>query len=83
MADSGIPQSPEEYPAEVRKELDQQEVTHRGEAREGGDESLSNHMGAVENEQTPVTPPMEGPSNLIEGESDQSGIDPREELHGG
>ncbi len=83
MADQKVPQSPEEYPAEVREALHQSEVSHEGEAREGGDDKMSNHMGAVETEPSPVTPPMDGPSQVTQGTLDDEGIDPREELDGG
>lgn len=78
-----IPQSPEKYPPDVREELDQELISHEGEARDEGDAALSDHMGAQEDETTPVIPPMTGPSRITEGAADDDGIDPREELHGG
>lgn len=83
MAENEVPQSPEEYPADVRRELDQTGITHEGEARHGGDDEMSNHLGATETEVTPVTPPMDGPSRVTEGSLEDAGIEPREELHGG
>lgn len=78
-----IPQSPEKYPADVREELDQELISHEGEARDESDVTPSGHMGAQEDETTPVIPPMTGPSQITEGAPDDDGIDPREELHGG
>jgi hypothetical protein len=78
-----VPESPEEYPEEVREELGQHEISHDGKARAGGDEEMSDHMGAVETEPTPVTPPMSGPSKVTEGSMEDAGIEPEEELHGG
>lgn len=83
MPTDAVPQSPEEYPTAVREELEQDEITHEGEAREAGDEPMSSHLGATEMEPTPVTPPMDGPSQVTQGTLDDVDIDPREELHGG
>jgi hypothetical protein len=84
MTDQTIPQSPEEYPTNVRRELSQHDVTHEGEERQADEgEGRSSHMGAVDTEVTPVTPPMEGPSEVTEGEIDDAGIDPAEEIPGG
>lgn len=86
MSQHKVPPSPEEYPADVREELEQHEVTHEGEERDAprrSDEPASSHLGAVETEPTPVTPPMDGPSQVTEGTLDDAGIEPREELHGG
>lgn len=88
MTDQTTPQSPEEYPADVRQELQQQDVTHEGEERQADDvetedATTHSHMGAVDTEPTPVTPPMSGPDELTEGEVDDTGIDPTEEISGG
>ena len=60
-----IPQSPEVQPAQVREELDQDQVSHEGhrEATRGG--KPSTHLGATEDAVTPVVPPMRGPGNLV------------------
>lgn len=60
-----VPQSPEVQPADVREELDQDQVSHEGrrEATRGG--KPSTHLGATEDEVTPVVPPMRGPGNLV------------------
>lgn len=86
------PQSPETQPADVREELNQENVTHQGQARpaEGAGPTPSSHFGAVEDEQSghvdqvPVTPPMEGPYNLI-GDDDRqdADVDPQTEIPGG
>ena len=91
------PQSPETQDENVRKELDQEGVSHEGEKRatpaHANSAHSSQHMGAVEGEQTPVTTPMSGPADLV-GENDVSGqgnesgsteigeelFDPRDEL---
>ncbi|HBY93147.1 MAG: hypothetical protein M5U01_08775 [Ardenticatenaceae bacterium] len=83
MTDPKTPQSPEEYPADVRRELDQQLISHKGEARDDGNATMSDHMGAEEDETTPVIPPMTGPAQIVEGTPDDNSIDPHEELHGG
>lgn len=84
MSEKKPPQSPEEYPRDVREALDQHDVTHEGKAREAHeDEEPGGHMGAVEDEPTPVTPPMAGPDKVIRGDASDEGIDPREELTGG
>lgn len=84
MSDHKVPKSPEEYPADVREELDQEGVSHEGEARHAeGHEEMEAHMGATEEEPTPVTPPMEGPSKVTKGSLDDAQIEPREELTGG
>lgn len=92
----GVPQSPEEQPAYVRQELDQDEITHEGDYRQPGtdsDESASMHLGAVDTEVVPVTPPMSGPADLV-GERNENAqgnetghtqtgeetVDPRDEL---
>ncbi|MEO6457519.1 MAG: hypothetical protein ABIO92_04500 [Chloroflexia bacterium] len=75
----GIPASPEGQSEYVREELDQDQVTHRGDKREAPDKQppqkedtgQSKHMGAVDDEVVPVVPPMSGPADIV-GEKDQN-----------
>ncbi len=96
MADehNTAPQSPETQPADVREELGQDNVTHEGQQRSAADAGAEadSHLGAVEDDytghsdQTPVTPPMDGPANLIdgrEGEEPSVIVDPHDEIPGG
>jgi hypothetical protein len=86
------PQSPETQPGEVREELHQEHMSHEGEPRsaDGVGPTPSSHFGAVEDDQsghvdqTPVTPPMEGPYDLI-GDDDrqEQDVDPHREIPGG
>lgn len=88
---SGTPKSPEDQEANVREELEQDMVTHQGDYRKASTGPLENkvhghkvgHLGATEEENVPVMPPMTGPYDLI-GEDDESaqdeGIEPRDEL---
>jgi hypothetical protein len=91
---STAPQSPETQPADVREELDQDNVTHEGQQRSAADAGATptSHFGAVEDDSTghsdqvPVTPPMAGPANLIddrEGEDPSVIVDPQDEITGG
>ena len=91
------PQSPETQDEYVKEELDQDSMTHQGEIRKsptpGTERRPGQHLGAVEDEQTPVITPMSGPADLV-GEHDISGqgnetgdtevgeelFDPRDEL---
>ena len=82
-----VPASPEVEPAAVRKELDQENVTHKGTpvAAEPGEEDSQRHMGAVESDVTPIRAPMEGPSNVVGdqatgNEEDQDDINPSTEI---
>lgn len=77
MSSHSTGQTPEETPDDV---MNPPEISHDGEARRGGDRKMSDHMGAEEDEPTPVVPPME---RGIDGEDDGVEIDPREELTGG
>lgn len=82
--EQNVPTSPEVEPANVRKELDQQDITHQGQPEQPEVGKMSNHMGAVEDEVTPIRSPMSGPSDLV-GESHDSSnhdddIDPRSEI---
>lgn len=87
-ADRGVPQSPEDQPAAVREELDQHLVTHEGTPEPANPESASQHLGANEEQMTPVVPPMRGPGNLVGaaggapegGDLDDDGIDPVDEM---
>jgi hypothetical protein len=92
--EQAMPQSPETQPAEVREELHQENITHEGQQRTADDAgpTPTSHFGAVEDDyrghvdQTPVTPPMQGPANLIddrEGEDPSVFIDPHSEIPGG
>jgi hypothetical protein len=77
-----VPQSPETQPADVRDELDQTQITHDGRARDGDTGSTpSAHLGAVEDEVTPVQPPMRSPDDLVGDEDqDETEIDPADEI---
>ncbi|HEX8681986.1 MAG TPA: hypothetical protein VF707_06725 [Ardenticatenaceae bacterium] len=84
MTDLNVPNSPEEYPADVREELHQHDVTHEGTERVAEpEEEMSAHLGAVDTETSLVTPPMRGPTLLTEGEDENMGIDPADEIPGG
>ncbi len=88
-----VPQSPETQSADVREELHQENVTHEGQPRSAEDAgpTPSSHFGAVEDDQaghvdqTPVTPPMEGPYNVVDGtdEKQSTDVDPHTEIPGG
>jgi hypothetical protein len=91
------PKSPETQPEYVKDELDQDTMSHQGELRKappgGQPKSGGKHLGAVEDEESPVIPPMSGPADLV-GERDMNGqgnetgqtevgeelFDPRDEL---
>ena len=79
------PASPETQPGSVRDELQQRDVTHQGQKLEASPaaEDAQKHMGATEEQVTPITPPMEGPSNLT-AQADSTpandSIDPQTEL---
>ena len=68
---SGTPQSPEVQDEEVREELDQDFITHRGDWRTGSPGKGMNaphrghHLGATDDEVVPIVPPMSGPADLI------------------
>ena len=83
VRDTEVPQSPETQSPEVRDELDQTQITHDGPARDGDgpSESPSAHLGAVEDEVTPVQPPMRSPDDLIgDQDEDDQIIDPADEI---
>ncbi len=75
MADQSndTPQSPEGQSEYVRDELDQTDITHRGDKRQAPDKhaeqveaaNASRHLGAVDDEVVPVVPPMSGPADLV------------------
>jgi hypothetical protein len=81
LADSSkdTPQSPEGQQQYVREELDQEDITHRGDKREappssagqGEQAHASRHLGAVDDEVVPVVPPMSGPADLV-GEQNEN-----------
>lgn len=86
------PPSPPTQPADVREELNQENIDKTGEQRTAADagEQPSSHFGAVEDtstgqsDQITVTPPMEGPSNVTGGSDDDSlDVDPQQEISGG
>lgn len=58
-------------------------VDYEGTEREGGDDEMSNHMGAVETEVEATLPPTTGPADVDDGPINPADIDPREELTGG
>jgi hypothetical protein len=71
-----VPQSPEVQEEYVREDLDQEDVTHKGEWRTGnrGNETSSDaskSLGAIEDEVVPIVPPMSGPADLV-GEKRQN-----------
>jgi hypothetical protein len=95
---SGTPKSPEVQEPYVREELDQDMITHQGEYRKAQTGPFKPYMrgrnlGATEEENVPVLPPMSGPADLL-GEEDANGqgnedgttkvgeesFDPRDEL---
>lgn len=83
VRETEVPQSPETQPAAVRDELDQTQITHDGTARDGEqvEASSSSHLGAVEDEVTPVQTPMSGPDDIL-GNDDQGEqvFDPADEI---
>ncbi len=90
------PQSPATQSADVREELHQDNISKQGDQRNAVDAGaeMASHFGAVEDDATGhsdqvlVTPPMNGPYNLIEGEGAEGGdqsqdVDPEDEIVGG
>jgi hypothetical protein len=88
------PQAPETQTADVREQLHQENISKVGDVRDASDAGAtpSSHFGAVEDDMTGhsdqqvVTPPMNGPYNLIEGDEDQdksADVDPEDEIVGG
>lgn len=89
---SSAPQQPETQPADVRKELAQDNIAKSGGDRTAADAGAEqdSSFGAVEDEMSgqsdmqPVTPPMDGPDNLTHGDDDDSmDVDPQQEISGG
>lgn len=90
--DNTVPEEPETQPAGVRKELHQDNIEKTGNARTAADAGAEqdSSFGAVEDDMSgasdmqPVTPPMDGPDNLISGDDDDSAdVDPQQEILGG
>lgn len=79
MADetkTSTPQSPEVQDAYVRDELEQDDVSHKGEWRTGStaqqnNEDASKSLGATEDEVVPIIAPMSGPADVV-GEKHQN-----------
>ena len=86
MADAGetgVPQSPETQPSEVRQELEQRMTTHDGTTRDsaGTEPGSSSHFGAVDTEVTPIQAPVRGPDEVTgDEEPDDNIIDPADEI---
>jgi hypothetical protein len=94
----GTPKAPEVHEQYVREELDQDMITHQGDKREPQattekSEDRMKHLGANDDEVTPIVPPMSGPADLVgekreNAQGNESGsteigeesVDPREEL---
>jgi hypothetical protein len=78
------PASPEVEPKKVRDELDQDNVTHKGVPSEPSEsnEDSSTHMGAMDDNVTPIRAPMRGPSDVVGDESkkDDKTVDPADEI---
>ncbi len=99
-SDSGTPKSPEEQEPYVREELEQDMITHQGEWRTPSNMPSNSphkhgggHLGALEDENVSIQPPMSGPADLIgefdvDGQGNETGntkigeetFDPRDEL---
>lgn len=86
------PQAPETQPADVRKQLHQENISKVGDARDAADAGAEqdSHFGAVEDEASghsdmqPVTPPMNGPYDLVGDESQDKqdmDVDPEDEIN--
>ena len=77
------PTSPEVQPKEIREELDQENISHQGNRLPSSKNSLDaqRHMGAMEDNVTPVMPPIIGPARLTEAEEDEDNdVNPHSEL---
>ena len=61
----GTPQSPEVESPRVREELHQTGVSHEGDPQTPTTGGPSQHLGATDEEMTPVRAPMRGPENLV------------------
>lgn len=89
MADdptAATPQSPEVEPPAVREELHQAGVTHEGTRQAPvADDATGRHLGATDDEVTPIRAPMRGPANLVGqaapgADDDEDLIDPADEI---
>lgn len=89
-----VPQAPETQPADVRKELHQENIDKIGTPRTAADagERQSSSFGAVEDDKTGesdmqvVTPPMNGPYDIVgedSGDEESKDVDPEDEIVGG
>ncbi len=81
-ADQKLPSSPETQPAEVREELEQDLITHQGKPAEPAKDNSDSqtHMGATEENVTPVKTPMSGASKVTEPDEEEQDINPQTEL---
>jgi hypothetical protein len=87
------PDQPETQSADVRRELQQDNIDKSGDDRTAADAGAEpdSHFGAVEDpvtghsDQVTVTPPMaEGPYSVTRGENKQDeDVDPQTEISGG
>lgn len=79
--DTDLPRSPETQAPSVREQLEQDQVSHDGVARPSASSESGPdlHRGAVEDEVTPISPPMRGPDDLVSDSSDVI-IDPDDEI---
>lgn len=78
-----VPTSPEVQPKEIREELDQENITHVGNPLPPSRNRLDaqRHMGAMEDNVSPVMPPIIGPARLTEAEEDEDqDVNPHSEL---
>lgn len=86
------PQSPATQPADVREQLHQENISKQGTQRTAADAGAQqdSHFGAVEDDQsgqvdmTLVTPPMEGPYNLVgddNKDTQSEDVDPHDEIN--
>jgi hypothetical protein len=84
----GTPQSPEVESPRVREELHQTDVSHEGDPQPPAAGGPSQHLGATDEEMTPVRAPMRGPENLVgpsggpggAEDADDDLIDPADEI---
>ena len=76
------PASPEVQPANVREELDQDDITHQGHMSEPSRDKTDaqKHMGAMEDNVTNVMPPVAGPADLVGKDEGDQNISARKEL---
>lgn len=81
-ANKTVPTSPEEQPQDVRKELDQESVSHQGKKVKPSTDKTEpqSYMGATDENVTPVKPPMVGASKVTQADEDEEDVNPRTEL---